>query len=37
MGKTVQGIEDVKKMNMWDFFDIMEYNSRKAKFEELIK
>jgi len=24
-------------MNVWDFFDIMEYNSRKAKFEELIK
>jgi len=24
-------------MNMWDFFDIMEYNSRKAKFEELIR
>jgi hypothetical protein len=37
MGKTAQGIKDIKQMNVWDFFDIMEYNSKKAKFDELTR
>lgn len=37
MGKTVEGIEKVKKSNLWDFFDIREHEAKKAIFEEMLR
>ena len=37
IGKDPKGIKDVKNGNIWDIFDVLEYNGKMAKFNEMLK